>query len=353
MPEPANDQSGAPNSNAIASFVESRRANAMKSLGSLAGKTETPAPAPSPPQVETPIGEPAEVVEPPATEFAPAEVAEPKLDPEEDPAAKAMAKQEIYLKRRMAEQHQKSLDAIAAREAEVEAKLAEVRKFEAARTKLREDLPGFLVENGFTPADLEHSSQLLWAHSPEGSKDPRNKEIALKTKAEREQAALIDELRKRLDDKDQREREREERQQAQSRAEQYIAGVTKAVTDSTPLTKQALANAPDETRFELFQIALRLREESGPTEDLREDPTNAEVIRAYEAQALSNLKRFGVDPKAFGKPAAPAAAPAAQQKPPTTLSPSAPAPTEPMRPGRKSRDELITFLRQQAKQARS
>lgn len=350
MPEPA-DQSGAPNNQAIASFVETRRANAIKALGSLAAKPEAPAPASSPPPVETPTEAPAEVVEPPATELVPAEVAEPKLDPE-DPGAKALAKQEIYLKRKLAEERQKYLDEAAAKNAEAEAKLAEVRKFEAARGKLKEDLHGFLVENGFTPSDIEHASQLLWAHSPEGSKDPKAKELALKTKAEREQAAVIEELRKRLDEKDQREREREERQQAQARAEQYIAGVTKAVTDSTPLAKAALAKNPDKTRAKLFEIALRLHQESGPTDDLREDPTPAEVLRAYEAERAAELEELGIDPKTIGKPAAAPAAPAAT-KPPTTLSPSAPAPTEPVRPGRKSRDELIAFVRQQAKQARS
>ncbi len=134
--------------------------------------------------------------------------------------------------------------------------------------------------------------------------------------------------------------------------DRYLASVTKAVGDDTPLARAALAKNPDRTRGVLTQIADELWASSGPSDDLRDVPTPTEVLAAYEARRTAELEELGIDPKLIGRAAAPAPvtptpAPVATPtaRPTATIAPSSVgAPIIPKVPGPPSREEVLAGL---------
>lgn len=260
----------------------------------------------------------------------------------------AVRKAEQHARKQLATERAAMLADFDQQKAAWQTKIAKAAELEARIANARQDPLAAMAALGFGETDYEAVGRLLYAHSPEGQKDPRHKAAAAQTLAQREQQTVMEKLQAKLDALEQKTTAREQAMEQQARAERYVSSVAKAAGDETPLAKSALARNPDKTKAALYEIALRLYAESGPTDELRDDPTPAEVLRAYEAQRTAELEELGIDPKSLARsPAvaiAPAAAPASA-RPAATLAPAgagAPAITRPTTPP--TRDEVLAGL---------
>lgn len=198
---------------------------------------------------------------------------------------------------------------------------------------------------GYTAADFEALGQLFYAHSPEGQKDPRRKDVARAALRQREQTDSVAELKKELTDLRQELKQRDAHVSAQAYLAQYAEGVAKAVTDASPLAKAALGKNPQLAHRQFLATAARLYHESGPSNDLREEPTAAAVLVAYEADRAAELELYGIDLKAIrGTPP-----PTPPTAPKPVAKPAATNPTVPKPNGRLSRDELLAKIEENKK----
>lgn len=314
-------------------YVERRRAAALESIRASQPKTDAP-PAETTPAAPEPTPTPTPTPESPADDLA------------------AIRKQEIHLRRQIAEERQQWLAEQTRREAEYKPKLDEYETLKQRMASAKDDPIGFLQAAGYSEADFEQLARLVYAHSPEGAKDPRNKTAAVQTKAQRELEAQVRELQQKQTTWEKQQQTLREQAEAQALEDGYFATLTKALGDESPITKARVAAMPGPARARLLAIADRLYTESGPSDDLRDVPDAATVIKAYEAERASEveadlralppaalqalLKKLGVEPAAASAPAKPAA---------PTLTPGAPAPTPIATKGRKSRDELVADIK--------
>lgn len=276
---------------------------------------------------------------------APAAEAEPAPEP---PGMAAVRKAEQHARRQLAQERAAMLADFDSQKAAWQAKIDKAAEIESRITNARQDPLAAMTALGFSESDYEAVGRLLYAHSPEGQKDPRHKAAAAQTLAQREQQAVLDKLQRELAEMKEGLTVRERAAEQQARADRYINSVTKAVSDETPLAKAAYAKNPERTKAALFDIALRLYAESGPSDDLRDEPTPAEVLRAYDAQRAAELEELGFDPKTLGRPAAapaPTTTPAPPARPAATLAPAgAGAPVAPKTNEPPSRDEVLAGL---------
>lgn len=264
----------------------------------------------------------------------------------------AVRKAEQHARRQLATERATMLADFDQQRAAWQTKVAKATEIETRIANARQDPLAAMAALGFAESDYEAVGRLLYAHSPEGQKDPRHKAAAAQTLAQREQQTAMEKLQAKLDALEKDVTSRQEQADQRMRAERYVASVEKAATDETPLFKSAVSKNPDKTRAKLYEIALALYRDSGPSDDLRDDPTPAEVLRAYEAHRAAELEELGIDPKLIGRPAAAAAptpalapTPAASARPAATLSPSgagAPAVTRPNTPP--NRDDVLAAL---------
>ena len=323
-------------------FLASRRAATLAALQSHESKQ---APAASPAVAPPPEASPAAAT--PTTGADPAKQPDPPAD---DLAA--IRKQEIHLRRQFAEEKARWEQDRNKEQGDIKPKLDRLAQLEAALGG--GDAVALLQLAGYKPeADFDHLSRLIWAHTPEGSKDPKNRVTAHQTRAQREAA---DELRQLKTEMTEWKRDQEKaRQEAARRAQvdQYYETVSGAIGDTSPHARYLLGKNPRGAQSKLLEHAARLYHDSGPADDLREDPTPGAVLKAYETARLSEIKdtlaelaALGIDPMTL-MPAPAKTAPAAGStaaapvRPSTTLSPNGSAPTQVARTGRKSRDELI------------
>lgn len=296
------------------------------------------------------IADPATTPDPAATETpvaADPATAEPDAPAAEPPGMAAVRKAEQHARRQLAQERAAMLADFDTQKTAWQVKIDKASELESRIANARQDPLAAMAALGFSEHDYEAMGRLLYAHSPEGQKDPRHKAAAAQTLAQREQQAALDKLQRELVEMREGFTARERQAEQQARAERYMSNVTKAVSDETPLAKAALTKNPDRTRAALFDIALRLYAESGPTDDLRDEPTPAEVLRAYDAQRSAELEELGFDPKTFGRPAAPAApAPVTPPaRPAATLAPAgAGAPVAPKSNEPPSREEVLAGL---------
>ena len=212
-----------------------------------------------------------------------------------------------------------------------QARVDKAAAVEARLTALRQDptqLLQILADAGYTDADYDAIGKLVYGHSPEGQKQPGYKAQAGSTLAQRKQAEKLEAMEQRIAELTQSLQQRDVQAQAQAQVDRFYQGVVKAVDDATPLAKAALAKNPDRTRDRMLSIADRLYLSSGPSDDLRDIPSAADVLRAYESEVAAELADYGVDPKAFARPIAPPQPPkpAATIAPATTAAPTPPAP---------------------------
>lgn len=329
MADPAPDQTPAPMD--AGSFTATRRAAMLSAL--------TPAaPVPTP---DTPAPTPVEPAKP-----------DPTPAPQPDEAA-AIRKQEIHFRRQMAEERAKWQAEQERALAEYKPKLTKLEEYEARIAAAQDDPIAFLEIGGWTSDKLEQLARLAYAHSPEGAKNPANKVAAHQTKAQRDLEAQVKELKEKQTAWERQVREREEQARIQAQVDNYFATVTKAVSDESPIVKARLAAMPDAARERMLAIADRLYTESGPSDDLRDVPEPAAIIKAYEQERRSDLESdLRALPQAelaklvasLGLPAV-SATPAPAPKPSPTLTPNAGTPTQTPPKGRLPREQLIAEVK--------
>lgn len=306
-------------------FLAGRRAAALAAIGGPSPGQPAAAPTPEPVVAPTPA--------------APVPTPEPQPD-------ESLRKQEIHLKRQIAAEREKAQTEIAAERQALAAERAEYEQFKALRGNARADRLAAIRALGFSDADFASLGTELYAHSPEGQKDPRYKAQAELKIREREEFSkydkeLADTKREMAELKAWKQEQAQAAQQSQhqARIESYLDEVSSAVTDATPLAKVALTKDPQRTRAMLAQISEQLYVTSGPEDDLRDVPTAAQVLKEYDKRRAAELEMFGLDPAAIGKSAAPSVPPA--PRPAATLAPNGAAPTQSQAKGRLPREQLI------------
>lgn len=267
-----------------------------------------------------------------------------------------LRKQEQHMRRQLAEERQKLQTEIETARREHQAQLERAQAVTRRIEALKHDPAAvieLLSEAGYGEADFDPLARYVYSHSTEGKKKaPPNASEVHRTAAQRQQQTALEKLTTEFAEF--RKSVEAERQQAQQRThlDRYAQSVVKAATDDTPLAKAALAKAPERTQQKLLDIAARLYYQSGPSDDLRDEPTPAEVLKAYEAERAAELEELGIDVKALRRGAAPVAPPTPPaptppaQRPATTLAPSGGAAPTPTRPAdaKPDREEVLRAL---------
>lgn len=331
-----------------ANFTGGRRAAMVQALVGAG------APASAGSQVDPMAGgSAAPQIDPPAEPSRPAAAPEARPD---DAAAAAIRKQEIHLRRQLADERSQWMSERDQEQATLKPKLEQLAQWEQRMASAKDDPIAYLQAAGFTEADFDHLGRFVYAHSPEGSKDPKNKAQVHQTKAQREYEAKLAKLEERQTTWERQQADHAERLQQQQLIDGFFSTTVKAITDDTPIVRGRIAAMPDVAKARMLEIAERLYVESGPSENLRDVPDGAQIIKAYEserrAELEGDLRALGLDPAVVLRPqAAPGEAAGAQAATPTaggqpaprslTLVPGAGAPTQTARTGRLSRDELV------------
>lgn len=194
--------------------------------------------------------------------------------------------------------------ALAAERSQHERDIAEMREFSNIRSRAKYDLVSVIKSLGITEDAFEDAARALYAHSPKGAADPKNKEAVERTLRERQLQDRLDEVARRLDEREKEEHARAQQAAASQQAQRYLDGVAKSATAKVaPLAAHFLAKSPEKTRLALGQIAIELAGDSD------EPPRPADVLRAYEKIRRHDLIDMGVDPDALvGKAKSPAPA---------------------------------------------
>lgn len=333
------------NAGAAAGFIERRRAAAVAALDAMPAATGRGSPAPvaavaaATPQLPVAAG-------------APQPGGGDPIKPDDDPGMAALRKQEVHLRRQISEERNTWIAERDRESAAMKAQREEIAQHKARMAAAKDDPIAYLQAAGFNEGDFDPLSRLIWAKSAEGAKDPRNMTAAVQTKAQREQSTALEKMQARLDEFEGAAKKREAETRAQSQLQSYLGEVSKAVSDETPIARAALAKSPDRAHQRMLQIADQLYAQSGPSDDLRDVPTPASVLKAYEAERRADYAELEAIMRSAAQPA-PAgtgAAPAVNGQRSVTLAPGGAAPTQIQRPGRKSRDELIADVERIAAQ---
>lgn len=216
-----------------------------------------------------------------------------------DPKVAKSLEQVRRAEQRMRMQHDERVAsferAVAAKEAEIQAKAERVEKFEKLAARAKHDTVSVLRELGLNEDDFELAAHEIFAHSKKGAEDPKRREAVARTRREREQADRLEKLERELADTKKADAERETRAAQQREAERYVAKVTKAVSDKTPLAQQYLAKAPERAHADIEAIAGRMARETGTIPDPKA------VIKEFERDRRRILRDHGIDPKALQK----------------------------------------------------
>lgn len=314
---------------------------------------------PATPSTDAPVTE-----DPPAAPEAtpPAEDPAPATPAAEPPAAEPpgmamLRKQEQHMRRQLAEERQKLQTEIEQMRREHQTRIDRAAQTEQRLEAIKRDpatLIQLLADAGYGEADFDPLGRYIWGHSTEGKAKGGAAASAAdvhRTAAQRQQQTELQKLQNEFNEFKKSATEREQRAAVKAELDRYVSTVAKAASDETPLAKAALTKAPERTQQKLLEVAHRLYIASGPSDDLRDEPSPSEVLKAYEAERAAELEELGIDVKALRAgakptpPTPPAPTPPAQ-RPATTLAPSGgAAPTPAREPEAKmSRDEVLANL---------
>lgn len=321
MPDPsppAGQPSPSPNPGQLAALdpvarrAATRAAVLAGAAGSAGARPAAPGPATSPP-----AGQPAPAVPPPAgADPAPAQVAAPAPEPN-DPAA-VFRRQEQHLRRQLAQERQQQQADFDQQRQQWQRQLDEAGKLKALFDK--RDILGMAAAAGYGEADYEALAQSLYAASPEGRKDPNRARAAQAQLERRQERTEVERLRAEFDEYKTSAAKREEQAQQQAQAQlvaaRWLDSVHATSGDETPLARAAADKNVLNQR--LLAETDRLWFESGPSDDLREMPTPAQVLRSYETRRRAELEALRPEYEALTKlaPASAAANPAPAGDPP-------------------------------------
>lgn len=183
---------------------------------------------------------------------------------------------------------------------ELQSSRGELEAFAKLKGRVKYDALGVMKALGLSEEDLGLAARQLWAHSKEGSADPKvSKEAASRLMKEREAEDRIARLERELEEQKKAEQERAQSTQIQQKVEAYLAGIQKAVTGEHPLARRLIEKQPNKAALKFGEIAQRLADRDG---DL---PDAEDVLAEYERTRREELEADGVDVAAMLKTAKP------------------------------------------------
>ena len=211
----------------------------------------------------------------------------------------------------------RSRDQLAAERAEIEKLRAEhaddvkaLREF--TTLKKRRDIVGVARMLGYKDADFEDLSLAFYADSEKGKADPKYKAKVEQTAKERALQDRLDELQKRIDERDEAEKTAKAEAEQQKQITAYVDSVAKAATTKTaPRVASALKEFGDDAKDDLLRIAGKLYRQSG------EQPKPSAVVKAYEAYLEKAAKLGGAGAGVGDAGKKPKSAPAAKPATPS------------------------------------
>lgn len=146
---------------------------------------------------------------------------------------------------------------------------------------------------GYDEADFSDMLREGWALYGEGAKDPKYKDAVAKLRKDREQAARVAELEKKLEHREKTETEKAQEAEQRRNVEVFIGKVATlaAKSEKTPLVKQYLKADPERAKLELEIVGGRLAQKLGRMPDPKD------VMIEFEKEQRRTLRRLGFDPK--------------------------------------------------------
>lgn len=305
----------------------------MAGLKGLSGTPAAPAPVAEPAPADAadpaaPVADPATAEPAKAETTEPAEPAKPADEPakpaDEPAGAAAIRKLEQHTRRQLAEERAKQQAELDTQKTAWSAKLEKAADLERKLAAGREDPVALLKSIGFTDDDLAGAGRLIYGSSTEGAKDPRYKQAGEAALAKTQQLTQVQKLEAKLAAFEEQQTRRDQAAQAQAQIDRFATAMTKAIPPESPIAK-GYAKHPDKVRDALLRVGDELYIASGPSNDLRDVPTHAEIFAAYERQRDEALEMYGIDPAILKSPTAkPAIKPAATIAPAGVGAPTAP-----------------------------
>lgn len=175
------------------------------------------------------------------------------------------------------------------------------KKFDTLKERVRVDPIGVLAELGLSEDFYEPIARKMFALSPAGKADPKQREYADKLLQERAATDKVSAVEKKLADALEKLEAKDKAADTQRQLEAYYGGAEKLVTDKTPVVQRLLKGDPNRARHEMSILAYSMAQETGTA------PAQKALIIAYEKQERARLRALGIDPLAQFKAAAPAA----------------------------------------------
>lgn len=275
--------------------------------------------------VDAPPGETTPAPEAASTDVAPAE---PKPD-EAKPAAEAKAedKPDAETEKRLAKVHaaeKRAKEALATErktfadeKAQFERERHEFKgkleRFEQLAARAKYDPASVLLELGLTEDDFEPAARDIYTRSKAAK--PGDREASAARMQQREAQDTVAQMKKRLDEYEQREKQREVATQVEQAWQGYfgdVAKIAQADTSDASLVRSAMTKSPERTEKAMRTLANQMCQETG------EWPDAADVVARYEKTKRAELDELGIDPSIVSKAGAkaPAAKPADEKRAP-------------------------------------
>lgn len=194
--------------------------------------------------------------------------------------------------------------------AEVDAGLAQVKRFETLKARAKYDPAGVLSELGLTEDDFEPAARDIYARSKAAAADPKAKDAAIRMQREREANDKLSQLERKHAELEAKLAEKEQQAKYEQAWTGFLGDVGKtAETAEAPLMKAALAKNPTKTQQQIRQVCEQLYQETD------EWPDPADVVATWEKLKRAELAELGIE------------APAAKAAPKAAANTNTTAPT--------------------------
>jgi hypothetical protein len=170
-------------------------------------------------------------------------------------------------------------------------KVAKAEKLQRLAAGGAHNVVEILAELGIGEDDLDLASQLTFAHSKKAASDPKEgakyKEYAARTKREREMANELADVKKKLEEREQRETSSAEEQRQIADGMAYLEKVSrtaKKLADKYPLAAKLAAKGGKLATREFGMLAMELTGRDGVR------PSRERLLRVYEKRKARELK---------------------------------------------------------------
>ncbi len=275
-----------------------------------------PPPAPAEPKPDA-VEEPEEDAEEDAVGDPPTTEPPLKVDAADAKRLEAIQRAEKRSKELLAKERESFESERKTWQTEQAAKLERIQRFEDLERRAAYDPAEVLLALGVPEDHLEPVARAVFLRSKKGAADPRAREAVQRSMRERELEDRLNQVSKKLEEREKREAEERQSAQVRRQVDAYLDAAASSAGDDTPLVKNLLANDPAYARHRLHEVAVELSVELDG-----ETPEHADVARALEKSERALLAKRGID---FSSAAA-AATPknktlaAGEKKRPVTLS---------------------------------